>query len=741
MKRKSNPLRFRKRTATNHSDLDPRSTLLRAIRDAVQRQQFEQALGQINQELGTAVDPKYRAKLLGLAADCFFKQGEFSDAAGAYGKISQLMAGEPLLWLRPMFGQIGALLKNGQVQAAVDQAANAVQTALAYEQQYQAIVAQADAMLKAGQQVTIPAQPPQSGLVAVRLAKLFFSEGEVTTAKTFYEQALQLNGAGTQARIGLAEIALREGNATETVTQAKGALTLGQFGAKTLPAWTLLAASASKAGIDVLDPSLINGLKSVSPTVRARAMLLLVRGLRNQGDGRWQNVADAWLEGEGQTQQPVAAELRKLKLATARLSHAAASDQLQAAQALLNVPGLGPTEWLAAAKQVVNASLILKSAPDIDGLINQGASLYGQNRVAPLTHGLALACRGASRLDLATNLLQRNVSAQQPGTAEMGRSLWTLAKLQTQQGQDSEAAASYLAYSQTATMPARFRLYALLEWTRAVSRAGQPELMVQAKPQLEAALPQITDYELVLDLARQILGSPLEKSFALEIFTRGQKLALSAFDTSSHPSPAATILFKLARRANDFARYDVITASWTRMSDQQRQWLWSERGDFWNYVELVFRAYRDSGMPSQAEAFIDPFLNDPATPPHGYAILGVSYAAMKRSQGDQASMFNVYDRMIQVAPTHEWTSAAYYWFGLRAWKRGNVVQTKAFGDRMLLALGGDWTMKWKQEMAANAWCLRSGLNITQVPADAKLSVDKLQAQLQVVQGDLARLTA
>jgi hypothetical protein len=386
------------------------------------------------------------------------------------------------------------------------------------------------------------------------------------------------------------------------------------------------------------------------------------------------------------------------------------------------------------------ATPLLDQAPDTASLIAQGVSRYGPALQGAIAHGLALACHAANRPDLAQPLLEQNVATLPVGSEIGAKSLWALARLASRQGNPAQAAAYYWQYSQQSGLPQRFRLYALLEWTRAIAAANQPEELAQAKPQLDAVLPQITDYELVLDLARQVLYSQLGRAFALQIFQRGQQLALQAFDACPHPSPAATIPYKLARRANDLLQYDAILGTWSRLSAGQQQWLWSERSDFWCYLELVFRAWRDSQKPAQAEQFIAPYLNDPATPPHGYAILGVSYAALKRNQGDLATMFAVYEKMAQVAPTYEWTSVAYYWFALRARKQGNAAQAAAFADRMLLALGNDWTMYWKTDMAACALCLKAGLEISQVPAQVSASADRLRAQLENIQADLARLT-
>jgi tetratricopeptide (TPR) repeat protein len=741
MRRKSNPQRFRKRQATNLPDHDPASSVLRGLHDLVQRGRYAEALAQIDQLVGGSPPLPFKAALLALAADCLFKQGKFDEAATAYASVSQLVQDQPTLWLRPALGEVRSRLNDGQTAEAANLGSEAVQRAAAFEQQYQNLLAQANATVTAGGQATIPAQPPRTSTVASRLGRYFLSAGEPDQAKALFQQALQVNPNGAcRARLGLAEIALRQDDPTTCLSLARGAILLGQYQAKTLPGWTLLLAAARRTGTDTLDATLLSGLAQATASVRARAVLLLARGLRNQNDPRWQQLAANWLQQEGQTNPVIAAELRKLTFAQASRVSAPATTQLQAAQDLIQTPNLGPTEWLAAAKTTVRNTLLLNQTPDIASLIAQGVSQYGPAFQGVIAHGLARACRAANRPDLAQPLLQQNLATLPVGSEAWAKSLWALARLAASQGNPTQAAAYYWQYSQQSGLLQRFRLYALLEWTRAIAAANQPDQLAQAKPQLDAALPQITDYELVLDLARQVLYSQLGRAFALQVFQRGQQLALQAFDACPHPSPAATILYKLARRANDLLQYDAILASWSRLSTDQQQWVWSERSDFWCYLELVFRAWRDSQKPAQAEQFIAPYLNDPATPPHGYAILGVSYAALKRNQGDLATMFAVYEKMAQVAPTYEWTSVAYYWFALRARKQGNAAQAAAFADRMLLALGNDWTMYWKTDMAACALCLKAGLEISQVPAQVSASADRLRAQLENIQADLARLT-
>ena len=736
MRRRANPGRFRKTGAANAPDLMARSGVLRGVRDCVKRRQFASALSQINTQLAANPAPAFKTQLLCFAADALFAQGKFSEAAGAYAQVGQQAQTQPLNWLRPAMGEVLSLLKDTQVAAAQTRALAVVQQGVTVWQQYQAQFAQANAAIAAGGQAVIPAKPPTPAAVTNRLAKQFFSEGEVAIAKALFQQALQLSPNSCHARLGLAEIALRESDGATAAQLARQAITLGLYRAKTLPAWNLLLAAGRRLGTDTLDTPLLNGLAQATPKVRARAVLALAAGLRGQGDARWQTIASNWLTQSGANQPKIAAELRKLKVAHSRLNATPLADQLQAAQAVLQTPNLSPSEWLAATKETVRLQFQLSQAPQLDALITQGTTRYGAGKQARFTHGLALACKKAGQNAFAVQLLQRNVT-NATGEAQV-RAQYALAQTQAAQGNHADAAQNYWTISQNSALGQRKRLYALMQWTREISATSQPELIGQARPQIEAALPQISDYELVLDLSRQVLISKIERSFAMQVFERGQQLALAALSAAGHPATAATILFKFARRANDLCQYDAIISTWTGLNEAKRNWLWSAREDFWNYLELIFRAYRDSNQGQAGEQFITTYLNDSATPPHGYAILGVSYAAMKRNQSNFAAMFATYEKMIQVAPTHEWTCAAYYWLALRAWKRGLSAVASAFGDKILLVIE-NCTRGHRQIMRASAWCLKVGLDVSQVPPEAGVSTGEFQVQRSLIQRDLAHL--
>jgi hypothetical protein len=133
--------------------------------------------------------------------------------------------------------------------------------------------------------------------------------------------------------------------------------------------------------------------------------------------------------------------------------------------------------------------------------------------------------------------------------------------------------------------------------------------------------------------------------------------------------------------------------------------------------------------------------NDPATPPDALPALGATWLTFRQQQKDFAGLYSAAERVAQAAPGNEKTAISYYWLALRAWKRGNAAQTTDYAQRMLLALGKDCVLYWKSNYQAAAYCLKAGLNLSQIPAYSSVSPKKLTEQLSSIQDDLAALPA
>jgi tetratricopeptide (TPR) repeat protein len=738
MKRRKNPHRFRKRHGTNNPARVANSAILHELTQRINRRHYAKALATIDSLVAAAPELGFKSKLLALSGDCLFKQGKFTDALQVYQAVTTLAQGDAIHWLRPAIGEIRALLKNGQVSEASSRAKEVVQAAIDFEQKYENDLAQAQSTIDAGGQATIPPRPQSAAAVAVRVGKHFFSEGEIDTAALFYNQALQLHPNHSKARLGLADVALRHGNGADA-SRLAGEVITGGLHRRSLPGYESIVKAAKISGGDVSTDDIISQLSDALPSVRARATLMIAKELRKHGDARWHQISDQWLQREGNDHPAFAAEFKKLKFATARRTLASPQTSLDRAQALLATSNLSPKEWLSAAKESTRSLLVSNQTPDLASTIADGATRTGVRHQAAIRHGLALASHKGGRPDIAIPLLQQNTADPTIRKKQRGRSMWRLARMHRSLGNHGDAANAFWNYSQRPDMPQRMRLTALVEWSRSIVAANQPDQLAQAMPQFQTALPQITDYSLLLDIARNLKYSQMSGDLANQFFERGKQLAIQAFDSCQHPSPAATILFKLCRRANDFTQYNVIIDTYTRMSDAKRTWLWSENSAYWNYIELVFRAFRETQINDRAEQFVTSFLDDPAIPPQGYAILGISYATLRRNLGDFQKMFSVYDRMIKVAPGYEWTSVAYYWNAVRALKNGDQAAADRFAHLILHCLGNDWTMAWKADVAAAALVIGAGLNVAQVPTNPQVTPAMLQKQADTIQSDIGRL--
>lgn len=735
MKRKwRNPQGFRKRhNQSNGGHVSP----LQAVAAQIQRREFEGALRDLDRQLVGNPSPLERGRVLALVGDALFKQGKFVQARGAYARAGQMPAGGAELSARSGYGEIRSLIRQGRGPEARDRGAAIVSAAADFETEYRIQMRKVAANLSGPTPVVVSAVPPRASVVASRIGQFLVQGGDLDGGRSFFESAIKLNPQGaSRARLGLAEIALREGNFGRAMELGQSAILVGQFRAKTLSAWPLLLAAAAGSKTDFVELGFWRRLAEAKPSVRARARLLILRAMRARGDSRWQSLANTWLQ-EDQDRHPVAAaETRKLLLAQAKAGHSVAGERGQTARALLDTPSLGPKEWLAGLKAEARAEIDAGRTPDFEQRIARGIALYGAEAGSFLIHGLALACR-EGRPEIALTLLQRNIDHQAPSSLQWGRSLWAKARVYKSLGRPSEAAQAYWSFYQQSGQPQRLRLYALLEWTRAL--VGGKQALATVTAQLQSVIPQLTDFELTLDLARQVRCSALEPSLADKIFEQGRMLAMQNFDVAIHPSAAVSILFKLCRRANDFTRYDVMIDTWTRLSPDKKKWLWSTKSDFWMWLEHVFRAYRDSGKLDEADFLLSGFLSDPSTPPEGYAILGISIAASKRDQKDMSGAMAIYEKMAQIAPSYEWTSVAYYWLALRSWVSGDRVQACHFGERILVCVGNDRGMYWKEEMHVSAMCIQARLDRSMFPANSGISVERFTNQLKVIGDDMARL--
>jgi len=712
----------RKRPHRAPQDRAAFSKTLREIGDDIHRGETAAGLAKANQALThSGLDRPRQARVLALVADSEFRRGRFADAAQIQLQAATRSLDHATLWLRPHIGVVRALLKVPDVQQAVTMARHAVELAAAKMTDFNAAVRSAGWELALNRQVEVPMVPPRISVVATRMGNLFLQEGEPEAAEEFFQKAIQsAKGGANRARQGLAQIALAKGEAARAIEIATDAIRRGKYGAKTLPAWkTLIAARRQQGGWRISD-RLIENLDAAPAGLRSRTILTIVRELRKNDMRQWREVAERWSAREGAQFPVVETEIRKMLLSSAKAQPGNATDKRQQAQALLEMPDLSAKEWLTGAKELVRASLWEGRSVNLDGLLAEAQSKYGQSFVPRTRHSLALSCMMAKRHDLARPLLNANIQHVPTTNAMWGKSVWALARMESLFDQ-VESARLYRLFFEEDSIPVRFRLQAQLLWCQALIAAGQPGPLLEARSLMESTLGSIQDPDVLMNFARQLqLGPPELCNWSKELFTQGEARALQCFHAVDHPSVAVKILFKLARRQlYDFNRPAETLQLWESFNSTKKEWLWSAQNSFWEYMGLLFDAYTRVGTAQTAEAFAQSLLDDPATPPEGLAYVGIPYSQWLVQERRMQDAYNLFDRLIKAVPNHRLCAYAYYWKALAAYNESDLKTMENYVGCLRRAQGNSTGLLCEWDLNAKALLLLAGLDVDQVAAQVE----------------------
>ena len=457
---------------------------------------------------------------------------------------------------------------------------------------------------------------------------------------------------------------------------------------------------------------------------------------------QWRKVAEKWLVGEGAQFPIIEVEIRKMLLASAKTESGNTADKREKAEQLLQTSGLSPNEWLAGAKELVRSSLWEGRDIDIGHLVATAEAKFDHDFSPTVAHSLALSCINAKRHDLARPLLQGNVQSVAKIEAIWGKSAWALARMESQLGDHSTAAGLYRQVFEESSVATQFRLQAQLLWCQELIAAGQMDSLLEVRSLMTATMGAVRDPDVLMNFARQLRFGPDElEEWSEEIFSKGESLALERFCQETNPSIAIAILFKLTRRqVRDFGRYKEVIALWEGFSQEKRDWLWSTKSDFWEYLGQVFEAYAILGKWPEAEAFAQGFIDDPASPSEGLPPLGIPFARrlMQENRGDEG--LELYGWLARLSPNHRLCAEAWYWLALDAYQRGNKDRAKDHAARIRAVQGTRVGLFDEWSLDARAFLLLADLDPTQLdPQAVNYTPDYLQVQLQAITSDLKRI--
>lgn len=721
------------------------SSDFRQISEDVDKRHYARALRRTNRLLESSQPSnRDRSRLLSFVADGEYKRGRFQQAAQVQIQAATYGVGDVRVWMRSYVGQVRAFLKVPNIGQALAMARHAVHLAEAKMADFETRVSQAKSGLREQNDVKTSELPPRVSVVATRMGYLFLQEGEPEIAEEFFEKAISTTKGGScRARQGLAKIALAQGQPEKAMHASVNVIRYGKYRRKTLSAWEDVVTARRRMGGWRISDRLIRGLEDAPPSVRADATLLIVRTLRKNDMRQWMEVAEAWLESEAEAFPIVAAEIRKLLLASAKMNVADLDTRRQHADALLDVPELSALEWLSARKEQIQTALWAGESVDIQSILADAELNFGRGFVAQARHSLALSCMHAKRHDIARALLQQNIQKVMQTKSAWGKSVWALARMESLLGDHITSAGLYRKFFEHPSRSTRYRLQAQLLWCTELIESGDRAALGEAKALMETMLADISNPDILMNFARQLCIGPYEfQAFGRQLFERGKALALARYESAATPSSAVHILFKLTRRqVRDFAQYEEVTTFWEELDEDRRDWLWSEKNEFWEYLGDVLRAYMRQRKWEQAEIFAKSFIEDPAVPANGLPWLIIPYGECLFWTNRVNETMQLYRRVVENAPLHPLAAQAWYWLALDAYKLGDEAGTLEYARRIREAQHGRSGLLREWELDARAFLLLAGLNVSQVdPQAVNYSTADLQRQLKAIRMDLGRLS-
>ncbi len=685
-----------------------------------------------------------RARIVALVGDSAHKRAAFEQAMEIYQRAAAMLLSHQKWWLRPLIGQVKSLLGAVRVDEAKMVARHAHDVACRKRDIFEDQVRRANDTLREKGSVVTDSSPLRPSVVATRMGFLFLKEGELAAADEMFQLAVnEVPRGASRARHGLAEIALAQNDVARAAALAEEAIRFGRYSAKTLPAWVTLISARRGMAKWRIPQGLLAGLNEATPGVRARAVLVIVREMRKREMRQWEELALKWMGEEGGQFPIIETELKKMIVATWKTIPGHAEAKFLSADQLLRTKDLSRNEWLAAAKEKVRAGIWAGHGVDLESLIQHAETHYGGDSGPRTAHSLALSCMMAKRHDLARQLLERNISELSESTAIWRKSVWALARMENLIGRHAAAADLFRRFGGADAVPTVFRLKSFLLWLEnaALTREGTDPVAV--KRDIAQILARVEDPFVVMDFARQVRAGPAAlRSWSGEIFARGEAEALRRYEAEADPAAAMDILFRITRRqVYDFRQYSKAVHLWEAMSPSRRNLLWSLRSTFWGYLGLLCVAYAKSATATAMEGFYAAWLNDSATPPEGWAQIGIPAGKWLMNRGRSAEAVSLYEKIVEKAPTHALAAAAWYWLALKAHNEGDIEDRNRCAQSLRRAQGLNIGLRSEWEMDARALLLIADLNVNRIdPQAVNYSKEFLLNQQKRMIADLEKLS-
>lgn len=720
---------------------DPISAELRKATNLIARSRYEEALTVLDSLASMGItDPVRLSQIASLAADSQFGLARYPEAITLYGRALIYLENDNRIriWIRPALGELRALLKGLENERAYQRALEIWQRATDSHLELEAELAITPEELEEGGPLHIGPRPVRPSVVLTRLGNVFIEEGHMDTAREFYQQAVLISPRGaTRARQGMATVCMAATEDADAEKYAREAIQMGKFQAKTICCWETLIAARAKQGKNLLDAELFTSLQiNQKGPVLARAMLTIVKSLRGYGDLRWKQIAEDWITRPEVSDEIIEVELAKILLSDEKLIGHDPRLIALSAHRIFRSSQVSPKEMVATAKDVTHMLLLESDEPNVRGLAEKARRRFGDDLKGEVLHAIALGAMMARRHDLAREILQEQISSLPRGSKQWAIDLSALARMEVVIKNHEAAATHYLDFADTEEIQTDFRVQALLKWLENAKAAGGEIDTQAAAGKLGRIVSGDLDLVVLLNIGRHLSYVSGFDALRSQVITAAEEKGIRLFEEATTPEEAIGVLIRLTRKQQwDFQRSEAVTAFWENLSTAKREWLWSEKSDYWEYYSLVFDAYLSQRRQDAALHIAAGIINATNTPPNGLIWLGTAYANWRMQQRDITQAFQHYDWLVKDLPTHPVASWAYYWQAVQALATGNESLAKQKAAALRRCFAGRPDFLWQWELDARAVLIISDLTLPEQTHNLPYENAFLERQLTALQND------
>ncbi len=712
--------KFRKTREHNgpNGDNDPVSEDLRQASNFIGKQEFEKALSVLNRLAAqNPSDPQRLSQIASLAADSQYGLARYQEAIDLYKLASSHLANEKRIqyWIRPALGEVRALLKSIEVDAAYARAQEIWQRTSETHQELEEELATTTEELEEQGSMQIEARPVRPSVVLTRLGTVFMDEGYVDTAREFFQQAVLLSPRGaTRARQGMAKVCQANSENAEAEKYAREALLMGKFQAKTVCCWEQHISARAKQGKDLLDQELFTSLQlNQSGAVLARSILVIVKLLRSYGDPRWKQIAIEWITRDEVIDEIIEIELAKILLSDEKLIGHDPRLIALAAHRIFRSDKVSPKEMVATAKDVAHMLLLDSDEPNVRGLAEKAKRRFGAELKGEVLHAIALGAMMAKRHDLARELLLDRLNVLPRGSKQWAMDISALARMEEVLENYTEAANHYLDFADTEGIQSDFRVQALLKWLKYIDAGGNAIDMEEVSAKLNRIIKGDLDLVVLLNIGRHLSYTPSLKELCDQVIAAAASKAQELFSAATTPEDAIYVLVRHTRKQySDFRTYDAIISFWEILPAEKREWLWSEKAEYWEYYALLFETYLELGEEDKAFGLASSIISSPSTPPNGRIWLGTAYANWQMRKGNREEAFRHFEWLVKELPTHTNAAWGYYWNALLCVSRREEEKAIDLACSLRRCFGGHPALQWQWELDARSIIIICKWNLT-----------------------------